>query len=228
MTKTRFLALITALALLIAIPTSVLAQRLPPNQFVGTVTLDGATAADGAAVTAWIDDAQVGSTTVSGGEYSLEVDQYDSGDEDSSYAGKTISFKVSGANAAETAVWTTGAADILNLVATTGTPAVGGGEGSEGATGPAGPVGPAGSEGPAGPAGSTGSSGSAGTDGSDGDDGAAGATGSAGPAGSAGAAGTVGAAGDDGSGGVLGVIALIVAGVALIGAAGAMMMGRRT
>lgn len=223
MTKTRFLALITALALLIAIPTSVLAQRLPPHQFVGTVTLDGATAADGAAVTAWIDDAQVGSTTVSGGEYSLVVDQ-----EDLVYAGKTISFKVSGANAAETAVWTTGAADILNLVATTGTPAVGGGEGSEGATGPAGPVGPAGPDGPAGPAGSTGSSGSAGTDGSDGDDGAAGAAGSAGPAGSAGAAGTVGSAGDDGSGGVLGVIALIVAGVALIGAAGAMMMGRRT
>ena len=67
MTKTRFLALITALALLIAIPTSVFAQPAPPHEFLGTVTLDGATAADGAAVTAWIDDAQVASTTVSGG-----------------------------------------------------------------------------------------------------------------------------------------------------------------
>ena len=38
MTKTRFLALVTALALLLAIPTSVFAQNAKPHVFVGTAT----------------------------------------------------------------------------------------------------------------------------------------------------------------------------------------------
>ena len=101
MTKTRFLALVTALALLLAIPTAVFAQKVPPHVFVGAVTLDGATAADGAAVTVWIDDEQVASTTVSGGEYSVLVEP----EGDASFTGKTVSFKVSGANASETATW---------------------------------------------------------------------------------------------------------------------------
>ena len=82
MTKTRFLTLVMALALLLAIPTAAFAQRVPPHVFVGSVTLDGATAADGAAVTAWIGGEQVAATTTSGGSYSLIVDQGDS-----SYAG---------------------------------------------------------------------------------------------------------------------------------------------
>ena len=156
MTKTRFLALVTALVLLLAIPTSVLAQRVPPHVFVGTVTLDGAAAVDGAAVTAWIDGEQVASTNASGGEYSLLVDQGDS-----SYAGKTVSFKVSGANAAETGAWLQGGGDVLNLTGVTGSSG-GGDAGETGSVGPAGPrgaAGAAGSPGPAGPAGSDGSDG---------------------------------------------------------------------
>ena len=152
MTKTRFLALITALALLLAIPTAVFAQRVPPHVFVGTVTLDGATAVDGAAVTAWIDGEQVAATNASGGEYSLLVDQGDS-----SYAGKTVSFKVGGANASETAPWMQGGGDVLNLNATSGSAGGGGGSGdtgSTGATGATGATGPAGSAGPPGAAGS--------------------------------------------------------------------------
>ena len=218
MTKTRFLALIMALALLLAIPTAVFAQRVPPHVFVGTVTLDGATAVDGAAVTAWIDGEQVAATNASGGDYSLLVDQGDS-----SYAGKTVSFKVGGANASETAPWMQGGGDVLNLNATSGSGPGGGGggdTGSTGATGATGATGPAGSAGPPGPAGSSGS------DGSDGSAGSRGADGSAGSAGSAGPAGPAGPAGDDG-GGALAVIALIVAIVALLAAGGSYMMGRR-
>jgi len=224
MTKTRFLALVTALALLLAIPTSVFAQNAKPHVFVGTATLDGATAADGAAVTAWVGGEQVAATTVKGGEYDILV-----GDS-VGYAGETVSFKVSGADASETATWVEGGGDIVNLTAATGSS--GSGAGSDGATGAtgnrglkgvAGPAGAAGADGAAGPAGPAGATGSAGSDGSDGSDGAAGSSGSTGSAGPAGAAGAAGADG----GGVIGIIALIVAAVALLAAGGSYMMGRR-
>ncbi len=212
MTKTRFLALVTALALLLAIPTSVFAQRVPPHVFVGTVTLDGVAAVDGAAVTAWIDGEQVAATNASGGEYNILVDQGDS-----TFAGKTVSFKVSGANAAETATWTQGGGDELNLTGVTGSTGTGeiGETGETGARGPAGPAGPAGPPGPGGPAGADGAAGPAGS------------AGSTGQAGSAGSTGPAGAAGADGGGGVIGIIALIVAIVALLVAGGSYMMGRR-
>ena len=233
MTKTRFLALVTALALLLAIPTSVLAQRVPPHVFVGTVTLDGAGVVDGGAVTAWIDGEQVAAANASGGNYTIQIDQGDS-----SYAGKTVSFKVSGAEVADTAEWVQGGGTVLNLAGVTASGGGGGDDGADGEkgntglrglTGVAGPAGPAGSDGSAGPAGaagSTGSPGAAGSDGSDGAAGSSGSTGSAGPAGPAGPAGAAGAAGADGSG-ILGIIALIVAAVALLAAGGSYMMGRR-
>ena len=230
MTKTRFLALVTALALLLAIPTSVLAQRVPPHVFVGTVTLDGAGVVDGGAVTAWIDGEQVAAANASGGNYTIQVDQGDS-----SYAGKTVSFKVGGAEVADTAEWIQGGGTVLNLAGVTASGGGGGGDGADGEkgntglrglTGVAGPAGPAGSDGSAGPAGAAGSTGSTGAAGSDGSDGAAGSSGSIGSAGPAGPAGAAGAAGADGSG-ILGIIALIVAAVALLAAGGSYMMGRR-
>jgi len=227
MTKTRFLALVTALALLLAIPTSVFAQNAKPHVFVGTATLDGATAADGAAVTAWVGGEQVAATTVKGGEYDILV-----GDS-VGYAGETVSFKLSGADASETATWVEGGGDIVNLTAASGSSGGGAGaDGEKGATGnrglkgvagPAGADGADGAAGPAGPAGPAGATGSAGSDGSDGSDGAAGSSGSTGSAGPAGAAGAAGADG----GGVIGIIALIVAAVALLAAGGSYMMGRR-
>jgi len=225
MTKTRFLALVTALALLLAIPTSVFAQRVPPHQFVGTVTLDGAGVVDGGAVTAWIDGEQVAAANASGGSYSIQVDQGDG-----SYAGKTVSFKVAGADAAETAEWTQGGGTILNLAGASGSS---GGEGATGSTGSTGPAGPAGKDGKDGKdgawggAGAPGPAGPAGSDGSAGPTGSAGYAGSAGSDGSAGPAGPAGAAGADGSGGIIGIIALIVAAVALLAAGGSYMMGRR-
>jgi hypothetical protein len=213
MNKTRLLTLVMALMLLLAIPTSVFAQRVPPHVFVGTVTLDGAGAADGAAVTAWVDDAQVAATTVSGGEYNLLVDQGDA-----SFAGKTVSFKVSGANAAATATWTQGGGEVLDLVGTTGS--AGGGSGETGQSGAKGDTGAKGAKG------DTGSAGAAGATGPGGADGASGPAGAPGSDGSDGSAGVAGVAGADGSGG-LGIIALIVAIVALLAAGGSYMMGRR-
>ena len=222
MTKTRFLALVTALALLLAIPTSVFAQKVPPHVFVGAVTLDGATAADGAAVTAWIDGEQVASTTVSGGEYSVLVEPTG----DASFTGKTVSFKVSGTDATETAPWSQGGGDVLDLTGVSGSSGgatVTGSDGEAGARGAKGPQGPKGSTGPPGPAGPAGSVGPAGVTGSAGSAGSAGSDGSDGSDGAPGAAGADGASG----GGGLGVIALIVAIVALLAAGGSYVMGRR-
>ena len=227
MTKTRFLALVTALALLLAIPTSVFAQRVPPHQFVGTVTLDGAGVVDGGAVTAWIDGEQVASANASGGSYSIQVDQGDG-----SYAGKTVSFKVAGADAG-TADWMQGGGTILNLAGVSGSSGGEGAEGSKGARGGTGPTGAAGKDGKDGKdgawgaAGDPGPAGPAGSDGSAGPTGSAGYAGSAGSDGSAGPAGPAGAAGADGGGGIIGIIALIVAAVALLAAGGSYMMGRR-
>jgi hypothetical protein len=219
MTKTRFLTVVMALTLLLAIPTAAFAQRLPPQVILGTVTLDGAVAADGAAVTAFIDDAQVAATTASGGKYKLIVDQ-----EDASFAGKTVSFKVSGANSAQTITWIQGGGEELNLVAATGSSE--GGAGESGETGESGAKGDTGATGATGAKGDTGSAGAAGATGPGGADGDSGSAGATGPAGTAGSAGVAGVAGEDGSGG-LGIIALIVAIVALLAAGGSYMMGRR-
>ena len=223
MTKTRFLALITALALLLAIPTSVFAQNARPHVFVGTVTLDGVAAADGAAVTAWIDGEQVGATTASAGKYVLQLESA------AGFPGSTVSFKVSGADASQTIAWEQGGADEVDLIAATGSGSGSAVTGSTGATGPAGPAGMWGARGEDGADGAAGPPGPAGSDGKDGSDGAAGAKGAAGAAGASGSNGSDGAPGADGSdgGGGLGVIALIVAIVALLAAGGSYMMGRR-
>ena len=213
MTKTRFLALITALALLLAIPTAVLAQNARPHVFVGTATLDGAAALEGTAITAWVDGTQVAATNIDGGTYVLLVESA------TGFPGKTVIFRVGAATADQTATWDQGGGDEINLTASSGGGG-GGGPGEEGG------VGPRGARGAAGATGATGSAGPAGPTGSDGSAGSSGSTGSAGPAGPAGPAGATGATGDDG-GGMMGIIALIVAIVALLGAGGAYMMGRR-
>jgi hypothetical protein len=214
MTKTRFLTLVMALALLLAIPTAVFAQRVPPHVFVGTASLNGVAAADGSAVTAWVDGELVADAYASGGDYTLLVDQGDS-----SFAGKAVSFKISGVDAAETADWIQGGAEVLDLGAAAGSTV----SGTTGDVGASGAKGAKGDTGATGPVGSVGAAGAAGSDGS------AGAAGAGGPAGSAGNAGAAGAAGADGAdgGGGLGVIALIVAIVALLAAGGSYMMGRR-
>jgi cobalamin biosynthesis Mg chelatase CobN len=186
MIKVKVLALLSVMALFLTIPAVVSAQAVPPNAFVGTASIDSAASVDGTSVTAWVDGTQAGSDTVTGGSYSLLVDQGEG-----SFAGKTVSFKVGGFDAAETTTWEQGGATVLNLTALSGaptpTPAPTGGTGADGADGPAGPRGPAGATG------------------ADGADGAAGSAGLPGPAGSAGLPGSAGSAGSTGSAGIAGV-----------------------
>ena len=205
MTKTRFLALITALALLLTIPTAAFAQSARPHNFAGTVTLDDAAAADNTAVTAWVDGVVVASTLVSDGKYFLQVGS------EVGFDGKTVQFKVGAAVAdlKDPVSWEEGGGDELNLTAS-----------SSGAT-TSPPVVGAGKDGKDGLDGKDGDDGLDGKDGDDGDDGRVGDTGAAG------STGLSGADGDDGGGGVIGIIALIIAILAVMGAGGAYMMGRR-
>jgi hypothetical protein len=113
MIKLKTLALLVGMALLFILPATVSAQRVPPHVFVGTAKIDGAAAPNGTTVTAWVDGAQVASTTVTGGNYVITVDQGDA-----SFAGKKISFKVGANDAAESATWAQGGGDELNLTAT--------------------------------------------------------------------------------------------------------------
>ena len=112
MTKVKVLVLLAVMALFLTIPAVTFAQQVPPHVFVGTATVDDAAAADGTSVTAWVDGAQAGAGTVSGGRYSLLVDQGEG-----SFAGETISFMVGGFDAAETATWEQGGATGLDLTA---------------------------------------------------------------------------------------------------------------
>ncbi len=205
MTKTRFLAFLTALALLLTIPTAVFAQNTIPHVFIGTATLDNVTAVDGTAITAWVDGQRVAATNVVGGSYQLIIGG------ESGFAGETVLFKVGAADATESADWIMGGADILNLTA------------SSSVAGPGGP----GETGGTGARGATGATGAAGATGATGAAGATGPAGSAGSTGAAGSPGSTGATGEDGGGGVIGVIALILAIVAIVAAGGAYMMGRR-
>ena len=114
MTTKRLLIILAVMALLLvlALPNVASAQRLPPHVFVGTATIDGAAAANGPAVTAWVGGAQVATATVSGGSYSIVVDQGDQ-----SFAGQTVNFQIGGIDAAESASWMQGGGDELNLTA---------------------------------------------------------------------------------------------------------------
>src|ERR687893_298970 len=148
MTKLRFLALLTVLALLLALPAVASAQQIPPHVF--HVTVNGLGAPTGTEVTALAGGQPVATDTVDqNGEYTLLVPQSEG----------EITFRVGTLNAAETSNWEQGGANIVNLTASSFTQAPDGGTPSPGAVGPAGPrgeAGPAGPPGEAGPAGGAG------------------------------------------------------------------------
>jgi len=237
-TKFSILASLAVIVLLLAIPAVVLAQAQPPlpSVFVGTVSFDGAPAADGTVVSALIEGELVASNEAENGVYFLRIPQTPG----SSFAGKVIVFKVGGSEAAEKHAWEADGGGELNLTAITppapatatpippgraGADGKDGAVGASGANGKDGAVGASGSAGAKGKDGAAGKSGSAGAKGGSGPAGSAGAKGDTGPVGAAGAAGPAGAAGGGGS---LGMIALIIAIVAAIGAGGAFVMGRRS
>jgi hypothetical protein len=198
MIKLRFLALLTVLALLLALPAVASAQQVPPHVFHGTVTVNGLRAPTGTEVTALAGGQPVATVTVDqNGEYTLLVPQSEG----------QVTFRVGTLNADQTGDWEQGGADIVNLTANSfGQPGPGGtpppaAVGEPGPPGEPGPAGPAGAVGPAGPAGEPGPAGPAG------------------PAGPPGPAGPAGPAGGTGIFGILGLIGFILAIVALIAVA---------
>ena len=223
MSKIKFLAVLSALALLLTIPAVAYGQGtgIPPHVFVGKAMVDGQSAPDGTMVTAMIGDAEKGSGTVMNGKYSLAVKAGD---------GTEVSFMVGDAMVMEKGEWMMGGASMMDLMAGDGMMMGPGGAGEPGPAGPPGARGPAGPRGPEGAAGSAGSDGAAGPPGPAGPQGAAGAAGPAGAPGEPGQAGAAGATGPMGPAGssTLGIIALVISIVALAGAAGIWYLSRQS
>ena len=224
---TRILALLTIVALVAALPMSVLAQNDAPHIFIGTAIVNGLTATTGVPITAWDGDTPIGTTTVTaGGKYKINVNR----------SSGRITFKIDNVNAAQShPTWEFGGLETeFNLTAST-QPV------TAGAAGAAGPAGARGAQGPAGATGATGATGAAGAAGEGGPRGPIGPEGEAGSAGTAGTAGAVGAPGEDGAPGApgragaagatassgLAIVAIIIAIVAVIAAVALPMVMRR-
>lgn len=196
MINVRFLALLTALALLFALPAVASAQQVPPHVFHGTVMVNGLRAPAGTEVTALVGGTEQITTTVDqDGTYTLLVPQGD---------GTEVTFRVGTLDATETGDWELGGADVVNLTASSFGPGPVDGTAPPGVAGPAGPAGEAGARGEAGPAGEVGPAGEAGPPG---------------PAGEPGPPGPQGPSGSSGIFGILGLIGFILAIIALIAVA---------
>ena len=90
-----------------------IASNVIPHVFVGSVTVNGQVASDGAEVSAWVSEfrSPVGKGTVSDGSYVMNVSQYGI----AAFAGKTLTFKIDGVETMQTATWATGGATVLDL-----------------------------------------------------------------------------------------------------------------
>ncbi len=98
---------------------------IPPHAFVGSVTVDGAPAADGTQVTAFLEGVpdSVAGTTVTDGRYVIKIVQRSSSS--TLFADRKITFKIGGRDGSPTAVWISGSADELNIaVGSSAPPAV--------------------------------------------------------------------------------------------------------
>jgi len=120
MSKIKWFALLAILTALI-FPAMAVAQPSVCG-FYGVVTsATGTSVANGTVVTAWIDGAQVATTTASSGNYVIKVA--------GNYDGKTVSFKIGDVQASKTGTWTAMGNIKLDLAATgtgtaTGTPKI--------------------------------------------------------------------------------------------------------
>jgi hypothetical protein len=93
-----------------------------PMTIYGNVTLNGSPAPDGLNVTAWDNGRLVGSTTTSGGSYSVVVCGVAG---ETCSAGDTISFQLAQLTTSQTAAFNTSTGGVLALnLAFTGTPVI--------------------------------------------------------------------------------------------------------
>lgn len=108
-----------------------------PHQFFGTVSINGAPASDGTAVSAKIGGATVSTTTTSGGKYGYSPNIFYVEDPNSNRAGNVIQFFVNGVDSGAIAYYVNGKSTELNLAVIIATPppsnpSSGGGGGSGG------------------------------------------------------------------------------------------------
>jgi len=124
--RTLVVSLVIAITMLVVAPSlaTALAQQPPlPSVFGGTAILDGATAADGTEVSAWIDGAKVATTTVNPngnnpGNYALKIPQPPG----RSYNGQEVAFRIGDFTTAEIGTWEGSGGGILNLTASSAPP----------------------------------------------------------------------------------------------------------
>ena len=101
MTKTKFLALIASVVLVLTMVTAAFAQGIsPPNKFGGMVMIGDDVAADGTMIVAMIGEDKVADAMVMDGNYVLQIEQ---GDE--SREGMMVTFMVGDMDADETVTW---------------------------------------------------------------------------------------------------------------------------
>jgi hypothetical protein len=99
----------------LAFPAAISAQPVPTHKFAGTVTIDGV-GENWLTITAFIDGSRVASTKTIRGRYTLSVEQTSR----TRFAGKIISFKVSGNPVESTAIWKAGGSSKLDFSVETG------------------------------------------------------------------------------------------------------------
>ena len=123
LTRTKALFFTAIVALLVSIPAVVSAQDIP-HFFAGNAYIDNTLAPRNTAVEAYINGNRVGEVarTNAAGFYVLPIPPSTSG---ASYSGQTITFKVRGLDAVETATWSAAGSDTafdLNASATASRP----------------------------------------------------------------------------------------------------------
>ena len=84
-----------------------------PHVFVGSVEINGSTAADGVEVTVWVPkyDAPIGNGIVANGKYNLMAHAHGTG----SFDGTTLIFKINGELSGDTTNWESGQASVIDL-----------------------------------------------------------------------------------------------------------------
>ena len=108
-----------ALIAVVAVLLSSVAFALPekPHQFYGTVTINGAPAADGTSIVAKINGIEVASTITKDNTYGYSPTFYVD-DPNSNRAGKTIEFFVNDVNTGQTEIFANGKSTRIDLTAT--------------------------------------------------------------------------------------------------------------
>ncbi len=130
----NFKILLSTIISLALINNSVLAIPGVPNQFYGSVSLNGQPAPDGTTIVAIVNGVQVASTTTSNGKYGYNPTFFVT-DPNNDRSGKTITFFVNGVDTGQTSIFCNGCSTNLDLFVTIAQPPSGSSGGGPGGSG---------------------------------------------------------------------------------------------